>query len=103
MDKLILRWTKTALSQRNHIFKYWNKRNKSTEYSKRLRIVINERTKLILSFPEMGREVKFGNHRTIPLEHYSIFYRIIEDEIIITAFWDNNQSLKKLMKVLRKK
>ena len=102
MAELALLWTKTALAQRNHIFKYWNKRNKSTEYSKRLLTVINERTKLVLSFPEIGREVEFGNHRTIPLEHYSIFYKKVENKIVITAFWDNNQSPKKLLKVLKK-
>lgn len=103
MVELTLHWTNTALGQRNHIFKYWNKRNKSTEYSKRLLKAINERTKLILSFLEMGREIEFGNHRTIPLEHYSIFYRKVERKMIITAFWDNNQSPKKLMKVLKNK
>ncbi len=102
MDKLTLRWTLTALTQRNHIFKYWNKRNKSTEYSKRLLKVINERTKLILSFSEMGRISEYGNHRVVLLEHYSIFYRIVDDKIVITAFWDNNQSIKKLIKVLKK-
>ncbi len=52
MAKLTLHWaTSTALAQRNHIFKYWNRRNKSTEYAKRLLKVVNERTKLILSFP----------------------------------------------------
>ena len=102
MAQLILVWTKTALKQRNHIFKYWNKRNKSTAYSKRLRKVINERTKLILSFPEIGREDQFRNHLTIPLEHYNIFYRIVEGKIIISAFWDNNQSPKKLLHILKK-
>lgn len=101
MAQLALVWTKTAIKQRNRIFKYWNKRNKSTEYSKRLRKVINERTKLILSFPEMGKKAEFGNHLTIPLEHYSVFYRKVEDKIVITAFWDNNQNPKKLLKVLK--
>lgn len=42
MAKLVLLWTKTVLKQRNHILKYWNKRNKSTMYSRRLLLVINE-------------------------------------------------------------
>jgi plasmid stabilization system protein ParE len=97
MGKLTLHWTNTSLSQRNHIFSYWNKRNRSTEYSKRLLKVINERTKLILLFPKIGRE----NHRVIPLEHYSIFYRKVDDKIIITAFWDNNQNPKELLLLLK--
>jgi len=101
MARLTLVWTKTALKQRNRTFKYWNKRNKSTEYSKRLREVINERTKLILSFPNMGREAGIKHHLTIPLEHYNIFYRKVEDKIVITAFWDNDQNPKKLLKILK--
>ena len=101
MAQLTLVWTKTALKQRNCTFTYWNKRNKSIEYSKRLRKVINERTKLILSFPNMGREVGISNHLKIPLEHYSLFYRKVEDKIVITAFWDNNQNPEKLLKILK--
>ncbi|PVW17070.1 type II toxin-antitoxin system RelE/ParE family toxin [Marixanthomonas spongiae] len=101
MAQLTLVWTKTALKQRNLIFKYWNKRNKSTEYSKRLRNVIDERTKLILSFPEMGKKAEYGNHLTVPLEHYTIFYRKVEEKIVITALWDNNQNPKKLLKILK--
>mgnify|MGYP005992916951 CR=1 FL=1 len=103
MAKLTLHWTKTALAQRNHIFSYWNKRNKSIEYSKRLLSVINERTHIILSFPKIGREVENSQHFTIPLEHYSIFYKIVGAKIIITAFWDNNQNPKKLLKILKEK
>lgn len=103
MAKLTLHWTKTALAQRNQIFSYWNKRNKSIEYSKRLLSVINQRTNLILSFPKIGREVENSKHHTIPIEHYSLFYKTIDHKIIITAFWDNNQNPKKLLKILKEK
>ena len=72
-------------------------------YSRRLLLVINERTKLILLYPEMGRIDNFVDHRRIALEHYSLFYRKVDDKIIITAFWDNNQRTKRLLKVLREK
>ncbi len=49
----------------------------------------------------MGREVGTNNHLTIPLERYNIFYRKVEDKIVITAFWDNNQSPKKLLTILK--
>ena len=49
----------------------------------------------------MGREVGTNNHLTIPLEHYNIFYRKVEDKIVITAIWDNTQSSKKLLTILK--
>jgi hypothetical protein len=33
--------------------------------------------------------------------HFSMFYKIAEDTIIITAFWDNRQDPKKLMELLK--
>jgi len=35
MDELKIFWTQTAKEQRDHIFDYWNKRNKNTDYSKK--------------------------------------------------------------------
>ncbi|MCD4774389.1 MAG: hypothetical protein K8R41_13505 [Bacteroidales bacterium] len=40
-------WTSTAIKQRNHIFEYWNERNKSTTFSKKLNKKIKERVKLL--------------------------------------------------------
>lgn len=38
----------------------------------------------------------------MPLGNYSIFYKIFDEKIIITAFWDNRQDPKKLLKILGK-
>ena len=35
MDELKIIWTKIAILQRNEVFAYWNKRNKSTDFSKK--------------------------------------------------------------------
>jgi len=34
------------------------------------------------------------------MDHYSIFYQVTNEKIIITAFWDNRQDPKKLYKLL---
>ena len=36
MAELSVFWTNTALKQRNYTFEYWNDRNKSATYSKKL-------------------------------------------------------------------
>ena len=38
MDELKIIWTKIAISQRNEVFAYWNKRNKSTDFSKKINL-----------------------------------------------------------------
>ncbi len=73
MAKLKVYWSETALKQRNHTFKYWNQRNKSTSYTKRLLSVINDRINTLIVFPNIGKKVEFKNTRVISLEHFSLF------------------------------
>ena len=35
------------------------------------------------------------------LGHFSIYYLVAEDGIIVTAFWDNRQDPKRLLELLR--
>lgn len=101
MASIKIYWTATSIKQRNYVFEYWNKRNKSTVYSKKLVKKINERIDQIKAHPEIGKKTNFKNHRSISLGHYSIIYLKKEDKIFITAFWDNRQDPNKLLKVLK--
>ncbi|MCD4679736.1 MAG: type II toxin-antitoxin system RelE/ParE family toxin [Bacteroidales bacterium] len=101
MARLKVFWTSTALKQRNHVFQYWNDRNKSTTFSKKLNKKIKERIILLKLNPEIGKRTEFENTRAISLGHYSILYKNISTEIIITGFWDNRQDPKKLLKFLK--
>ena len=84
-------WTKScldqdSLNQRNRIFKYWNTRNKTNNYSSKLRKEINNRIYQISKFPEIGKPVDFKNTRAVSLGHFSILYKHAKNSIIITAF-----------------
>jgi hypothetical protein len=74
MAELTIFWTNTALKQRNYTFEYWNERNKSTTYSKKLNSSIKERTNILKTNPELGKKTEFNNTRVISLGHYSILY-----------------------------
>jgi len=100
MAELSIFWTNTALKQRNYTFEYWNNRNKSTTYSKKLNLSIKERTDILKTNPELGKKTDFNNTRVISLGHYSIFYRKVDLKIIITGFWDNRQNPDKLLNFL---
>jgi ParE toxin of type II toxin-antitoxin system, parDE len=96
-----LKWTSTALKQRNSIFEYWNTRNKSNLYSKKLNLKIKERTTLLKSFPELGTETTFEKTRVLYLSYYGILYQFTDNLIIVTGFWDNRQEPKKLLEFLK--
>jgi hypothetical protein len=42
----------------------------------------------------------FLNLRVATMGHFSLFYKITGNAIIITAFWDNRQDHKQLLKLL---
>lgn len=102
MDELRVIWTRTALNQRNSIFDYWNKRNASNDYSKKLNLAVRERLKDLKNQPEMGYESIIEGVRTIAMRHYSIFYVIDKTSIFIVSFWDNRQDPEKLLDILNK-
>lgn len=95
-------WTETALRQRNLIFEYWNERNGSVSYSLKLFGKIKERTDILKISPEIGKRTEHKNMRAVSLGHYIIFYQFDTSKIVITAFWDNRQEPKKLLKSLKR-
>ena len=102
MDGLTIFWTQTAIKQRDHIFDYWNNRNESNTYSRKLNLTIRERVELLKSQPNIGKKTNFGETRAIIMGHYSILYKIDRPRIVITGFWDNRQDPKKLLGFLKK-
>jgi len=102
MARLRIFWTSTAVKQRNQIFNFWNERNKSTTYSKKLNDKVSERIKLLKAYPQIGKKTEVSNTRAISLGHYSILYSKVKSSIIITGFWDNRQDPMKLIEFLKK-
>tara|TARA_B100001765_G_scaffold213212_1_gene178644 strand:+ start:327 stop:641 length:315 start_codon:yes stop_codon:yes gene_type:complete len=103
MAKRTVRWTRTADIQYVGILEYWVKRNKSTTYSKKLIKIVAERTKQIAKTPFIFKKADFKETRVASLENFSIFYKVTDEEILITAFWDNRQDPKKLLRILKDK
>lgn len=78
MAALKILWAETAIRQRNSIFEYWNDRNQSYTYSRKLNSKINERIGLLKQNPEIGKLTEFKNTRAVSLGHYSIFYQLVK-------------------------
>jgi plasmid stabilization system protein ParE len=102
MAKRIIIWTKTADIQLVGILEYWVNKNKSKIYSVKLLKLVTDRTIQISKNPKLYKRTDFKNIRVASLGNYSNYYKSTEKEIIITAFWDNRQDPKKLLKTLKR-
>lgn len=102
MAKRNVIWTRTADLQFVGILEYWVKRNKSNRYSIKLLELVSERTNQIAETPFIYKSTDFKDVRVASLGNYSIYYKISENNLIISAFWDNRQDPKKLLKILQK-
>lgn len=96
-------WTRTADIQFIGVLEYWAKRNKSNTYSKRLLQLVTNRTSQIAQQPFLYKSTDFKDIRVASLCNFSIYYKISEKEIIITAFWDNRQDPRKILEILENK
>lgn len=103
MAKRSIVWTKTADIQFVGILEYWVKRNKSNAYSRKLVKLVTKRTRQIAKNPFTYKSTDFKDIRVTSMGNFSIFYKVTEKHIIVTAFWDNRQDPKKLLKILKRK
>ena len=103
MAKRTVKWTRTADIQYAGVLEYWVKRNKSTTYSKKLIKIVSELTKQIAETPFMYKKATFKDTMVATIGNFNIFYKVTDEELIITAFWDNRQDPEKLLQILKDK
>lgn len=103
MAKRTVVWTRTADLQFVGVLAYWAKRNHSSTYSKKLMQSVAEVLQQVALTPLMYRLAEYKDFRVVTLENFSIYYRVLESQIVVVAFWDNRQDPKKLLKILEEK
>ncbi|MGG7035958.1 MAG: type II toxin-antitoxin system RelE/ParE family toxin [Flavobacterium sp.] len=85
-------WTVAARESRISIFLYWNKRNKSTSYSRKLNQLFQEALKQIETFPKSSIELGHSDVRLKVASHFEIIYQISDTQITILDIWDTRQN-----------
>lgn len=85
-------WTFQAQDDRKQIFKYWNSRNKSTLYSKKLNRLFKEALKLVAVRPLIGKRTNRNNVRAKIVRDYMLFYEITTEHIVVLTVWDCRQN-----------
>jgi plasmid stabilization system protein ParE len=94
-------WTLTAAKQRREILKYWTIRNGSKEYAEKLILKTKDIIDLICAHPSAFKATNFPETRMATFGNFSIFFKATEQEIIITAFWDQRQDPAKILELLQ--
>lgn len=85
-------WSVEALNSRKNIFDYWNNRNKSKKYSRKLNLLFNTNLKIIIQLPESGKPTFQEDVKFIIVSHFEIIYKITPNEIVILDIWDTRQN-----------
>ena len=93
-------WSNTAKKARRDILEYWIKHNGSSTYSKRLSRLFRLKISLLQSEHYLGKPTDFENVRVSLVSHFSLFYKITDQEIIVVGIWDNRRNPDDLRKNL---
>jgi ParE toxin of type II toxin-antitoxin system, parDE len=100
MAEFIVEWSKIALNQRRGILKFWFLKTHSKSYSLKLSKLIQDYVYLISINPFLFPKSDFLDIHVCPFGHFSIYYKIEKNEIVILAFWDNRQNPLSLINII---
>lgn len=89
-------WSEDAFQDKVQIFTYWNSRNKSNLYSRKLNRLFKDTIKSILEAATLGRKTNIENVKRIIARDYFIIYEESETILTILRIWDSRQDPNKL-------
>ncbi len=92
MARKQVRWTLKAINDKLAIYEYWNNRNKSTAYSKKLEKLLNHAANLLCQYPTLGTRTNYNDVRVKVIRDYKLFYKVTSGFIVILTIWDSRQN-----------
>jgi toxin YoeB len=101
MAKQII-WSIGADNDRIKIFEYWNNRNKSSSFSKKLNTLFNSPVELIANHSSIGKPTELQNVKIKIVKDYLIIYEDTPELIIILTIWDSRRNPEQLKGILEK-
>jgi plasmid stabilization system protein ParE len=97
MAKRKIVWSYNAQKKLYEILEFYNERNKSTSYSKKLYSSFQKELKLLLKYPNLGIKTDLDGIRGLIVGAYILYYEDKGDLIIIHSIWDSRQDPNKLL------
>jgi len=101
MAKQII-WSLRADNDRIKIFEYWNSRNKSSTFSKKLNSLFNRAVELLANHSSIGKPTEIQNVKIKVVRDYLIIYEDTPELLIILTIWDSRRNPEQLKKIIKK-
>ncbi|MFN6946871.1 MAG: type II toxin-antitoxin system RelE/ParE family toxin [Cytophagaceae bacterium] len=101
MAKQII-WSLRADKDRIKNFEYWNSRNKSSTFSKKLNSLFNKAVELLANHYSIGKPTEIQNVKIKVVRDYLIIYEDTPELLIILTIWDSRRNPEQLKKIIKK-
>lgn len=88
-------WADAAKADAYRILEYWNERNSSGSFSKKLLSEFDEAARQISQHPRIGKNTDVEGVRYIMVRDYAITYHVTEKIIHIVSVWDERRDPEK--------
>jgi plasmid stabilization system protein ParE len=85
-------WSSQAEIEFVKILEFFNERNKSFTYSRKLANQFKAALKQVSEKPEIGLQTQAENIRGIISGNYILFYHLGSQEIMVLKVWDSRQN-----------
>jgi len=91
MVKRKIEWSSQAKTDLSRILEFFNIRNGSKTYSKKLNSKLRKAIRLLSKHPLLGIQSDVENIRVLVDGDYAIFYQVTQENIRILTIWDCRQ------------
>jgi toxin YoeB len=91
MVKRRIVWSEKAHQERKKILTYWEKRNQSKTYSRKLNKLIRESLRLAAQYPNIGKKTTRDIVRITIVRDYLLFYEIKQTTLVVLTIWDSRR------------
>ena len=98
---LKIKWTHEAKSQFKEILNYWEERNGSRIYSRKLIKLFDKAVVRLASYPEMGRMTDNHRIRLKIIRNYFLYYSFDESKIVVLGVFDMRRDPDYLKSMLK--
>lgn len=92
MVKRKIVWSNRANTTLFKIFEFYNERNKSATYSKKLYKKFIKELSLLKKQPDLGVKTDIDNIRGLIVEEFILYYEIYPEMIVVHTVWGCRQN-----------
>lgn len=89
-------WAKREQQNRKAILSYWNDRNNSKVYSKKLNRLFIQAIEILAYYPQLGRKTDNEKARMKIVKDYFLIYEFDDKELRVLSIFETRQDPAKL-------